>query len=272
MKIFQIDAFTAEPFAGNPAAVCLAEGPLSETWMQQVAAEMNLSETAFVHPMETGFSLRWFTPAAEVPLCGHATLASAHVLWEFGAFHGEVIEFHGLSGALRARRRGERIEIDLPAMSLTEDSVPEAVEEALGVTSLWSGTTPDRGFEDRDRLIELACEAEVRQANPDFKSLGAATTGGVIITAPADSPEFDFVSRYFAPAWGIDEDPVTGSAHCALVPFWAARLDRPTLVGYQASQRGGTVHGRVAGGRVLLEGHAVTVLEGRLTATEAAHA
>jgi PhzF family phenazine biosynthesis protein len=233
--------------------------------MQQVAAEMNLSETAFVHATDDGFSLRWFTPEAEVPLCGHATLASAHALWESGMVQGDTIRFHSLSGVLQASRRDGRIEIELPAMELEEHALPEATREALGVSPLWCGRTPSRGLDDRDLLVELESQAAVLATRPDFRELRLQPKAGIIITARSDAPEQDFVSRYFAPWWGIDEDPVTGAAHCALVPFWAHKLHKSDLIGYQASARGGLVHGRIQGDRVLLSGEAVTVLEGRLT-------
>ena len=264
MKIFQVDAFTSEPFAGNPAAVCLGEGPAPEAWMQQVAKEMNLSETAFVHDEGDVFSLRWFTPEAEVPLCGHATLASAHVLWDSGIVVSDAIRFRTRSGVLQVRRSEGRIEIDLPAFTLEEHVVPEGVLSALGVSPLWSGRTPDRGLGDRDCLLELDSEEAVRSAEPDFPALRVQPKAGIILTARASTPSLDFVSRYFAPWWGIDEDPVTGAAHCSLVPFWSRRLEKECVMGYQASARGGFVRGRVAGDRVLLSGHAVTILEGSL--------
>lgn len=264
MKIYHIDAFTSKPFAGNPAAVCLDDGSAKDDWMQQVAMEMNLSETAFVHARDDGFSLRWFTPEAEVPLCGHATLASAHALWESGTVQGDTIRFHTLSGVLHARRHDGRIEIDLPAAELEEHRLPQSTRKALGIDPLWCGRTPPRGLGDRDVLVELESEAVVRAARPDFRELRREPKAGIIITASSGAAEQDFVSRYFAPWWGIDEDPVTGAAHCALVPFWARKLDKSRLIGYQASARGGLVHGRLQGDRVLLSGEAVTVMEGRL--------
>jgi PhzF family phenazine biosynthesis protein len=264
-RIFHVDAFSAEPFKGNPAAVCLLESPRPDAWMQNVAAEMNLSETAFLLPAADGFGLRWFTPAAEVPLCGHATLASAHVLWETGMVPPEsAARFQTLSGTLTGRRQGRRIEIDLPAMTLAECPAPAAALRALDVSPRWCGRTPNRGLGDMDYLLELDSEATVRSVRPDFGLLGREVQAGVIVTARSGSPSCDFVSRYFVPYCGIDEDPVTGAAHCSLVPYWSRRLGKAELLGYQASARGGYVHGRLGDGRVLLAGEAVTVLRGTL--------
>lgn len=266
IPLYQVDAFTREPLRGNPAAVCLLEQPREEAWMQRVAAEMNLSETAFLAPRADGYDLRWFTPTQEVPLCGHATLASAHVLWEAGRLPGrESARFHTRSGVLVARRAGARIEIDLPAFPPREGPLPPGAREALGVTPRYAGRTAERGLGDLDYLVEVAAEAEVRAARPNFARLRECK-GGFILTARSASDRCDFVSRYFAPAVGIDEDPVTGAAHCCLVPFWSARLGKTDLVGYQASARGGFVHGRLQGDRAVLAGEAVTVLRGELFA------
>ena len=268
--LFQVDAFTAEPFAGNPAAVCLLE-PGAEpdpAWMQRVAAEMNLSETAFLRPgPEPGaYGLRWFTPTVEVELCGHATLASAHVLWSEGRIGaGEPIRFASASGPLAARPglKGT-IWLDFPATPAEPVGPPSGLVEALGAGApRWVG----RGR--FDYLVELEDEAAVRDLAPDLRWLERLTPGsvGVIVTAAAAGRDgYDFVSRYFAPAAGIDEDPVTGSAHCTLGPFWAGRLGRDELTGFQASARGGLVHVRPAGDRVQLGGRAVTVLRGQLVA------
>lgn len=262
--LFHVDAFTSEPFRGNPAAVCLLDGPRPADWMQKVAAEMNLSETAFLHPVTGGFALRWFTPAVEVPLCGHATLASAHVLYETARIgKSEEARFHTLSGVLTARRSDRRIELDFPAMTLTSTTLEREVLEAVGVAPSGIWRSQDRGKGDYDVLLLLRSEEEVRAARPDFPRLNRALRAGVIVTAAA-SGGHDFVSRFFAPAWGIDEDPVTGAAHCSLAPFWTARLGRSELAGYQASARGGTVHVRVEGDRVALGGQAVTVTAGTL--------
>jgi PhzF family phenazine biosynthesis protein len=259
IPIFQVDAFTDKRFAGNPAAVCLLEQPASEDWMQAVGAEMNLSETAFLVPRDEGFDLRWFTPALEVALCGHATLASAHILWETGrlAAH-ETARFHTKSGLLSARRDGSWIELDFPAVSCEPIDAPAGLLEALGVQA----AAVFRGGE--DYIVELASEAEVRAVRPDMARLGAIPCRGICVSAAASTPGCDFVSRFFAPAAGIPEDPVTGSAHCALTPLWAARLDKTELAAYQASARGGVLRLRLAAGRVLASGQAVTVLKGEL--------
>jgi PhzF family phenazine biosynthesis protein len=266
LPLFQVDAFTAAPFAGNPAAVCLLDREVAPGWMQQVAAEMNLSETAFVRPAGSGddaaFGLRWFTPAVEVELCGHATLASAHVLWSEGRVPaGRPIRFQTLSGELCANDRDGTIELDFPATPPATADPPAGLLEALGEsarTVRWVGRSR---FDD---LLELASEAAVRGLDPDFGRLRQVSTRGVIATAVSDADGFDYVSRFFAPAVGIDEDPVTGSAHCALGPYWAGRLGRADLTGFQASRRGGVVRTRAAGDRVLLGGQAVTVLRGEL--------
>lgn len=262
MRITQVDAFTDRPFAGNPAAVCVLPGPADERWMQDVAREMNLSETAFLHPEPDGWRLRWFTPQVEVALCGHATLASAHVLWEDGRLPTkEQARFHTRSGLLTARRAGAWIELDFPAMPPVACGAPADLARALGVAA--SGFV---GSNDMDFLVEVDSAETVRRLRPDFTLLRGVTARGVIVTARADRPEYDFVSRFFAPAVGVDEDPVTGSAHCCLGPFWAGRLGKPSLTGHQASARGGVVRVRHAGARVLLGGQAVTVLTGELVA------
>ena len=267
VPLFQVDAFTAEPFAGNPAAVCLLDREAEAGWMQSVAAEMNLAETAFLRPLASGddavFGLRWFTPAAEVELCGHATLASAHVLWSEGRVAaGRPIRFRTLSGELSASDRDGVVELDFPATPPAASDPPAGLLEALGVPAQavrWAGRSRF------DHLLDLGSEAAVRGLEPDFRRLRELTTRGVIATAPSDADQFDFMSRFFAPAVGIDEDPVTGSAHCALGPYWTGRLGRADLVGYQASRRGGVVRTRTAGDRVLLGGQAVTVLRGELS-------
>jgi PhzF family phenazine biosynthesis protein len=229
--------------------------------MQRVAAEMNLAETAFLHPGAAPgrFGLRWFTPAVEVELCGHATLASAHVLWQEGRVPAsEPIRFDTASGELVAERDGDRVRIDLPATPPAPAAVPAGLEEALGAGAAWVGRSRF------DLVVELGSEAAVRALRPDVAALGRLDARGVIVTARAAGEGLDFVSRFFAPAVGIDEDPVTGSAHCTLGPFWAERLGRAELAAYQASPRGGYLGVRVAGDRVLLTGQAVTVLRGEL--------
>jgi PhzF family phenazine biosynthesis protein len=259
LPLFQVDAFTDRPFAGNPAAVCLLERPADEGWMQQVAAEMNLSETAFLSPEDGGHRLRWFTPAVEVPLCGHATLASAHVLWESGRLRpDEPARFHTASGLLTAVRADDGIRMDFPARPVEAAEPPPDLLRALAVTP------EEVGRNGLDYLVRLGTEAAVRALRPDVALLARLPVRGVIVTARADTPGYDFVSRFFAPAGGIAEDPVTGSAHCALGPFWRDRLGEDTFRAYQASPRGGTVGVRVRGERVDLSGEAVTVFRGEL--------
>lgn len=270
IAIYQVDAFTDRPFAGNPAAVCPLPLPAfpAAGWMQSLAAEINLAETAFLVRRGGGpeYDLRWFTPAVEVALCGHATLASAHVLWETGAVvAAEPIGFHTLSGRLGAARRGAWIELDFPAepaSALAEP--PERLPDLLGAPPVWVGANRF------DLVVELADEAAVRALAPDFRGLGALPFRGILVTARAATPGYDMVSRFFAPASGIDEDPVTGSAHCCLGPFWSGRLGKNPLVGYQASARGGVVRVEVAGDRVRLGGQAVTVFRAELAAAAAA--
>ena len=263
LDLYQVDAFTDRPFAGNPAAVCLLPAPREEGWMQSVAREMNLSETAFLHPEGNGgWRLRWFTPAIEVELCGHATLASAHVLWETGRLAaGETARFHTLSGLLTAERNGEWITLDFPARRVEEVAPPPGLAEALGI-----GAPRFVGKSRYDYLLEIGSEAEVRALDPDHRRLAALPVRGSIVTARADNGPFDFVSRFFAPGSGVDEDPVTGSAHCTLGPHWAQRLGKEELLAFQASARGGVVKVRVEGERVKLGGQAVLVLRGELLA------
>ena len=265
IPITQVDAFTAEPFAGNPAAVCVLTAARDAAWMQHVAREMNLAETAFLQPrpqpQADGFDLRWFTPAVEVDLRGHATLASAHVLWESGRLAaGDVARFHTRSGLLTATRRGDWIELDFPLMPDTPADPPAGLVEALGVTAAYVGKSRF------DYLVELADEAAVRGVAPDFRRLRAVDARGVMVTSRAASPEYDFVSRFFAPGAGIDEDPVTGSAHCCLAAFWQRRLGKDRFLARQLSARGGVLRVEVAGDRVRLGGQAVTVLRGELLA------
>ena len=259
LRIVQVDAFTAIPFAGNPAAVCVLAHAADKRWMQHVSREMNLSETAFLFHQDDAWQLRWFTPAVEVDLCGHATLASAHVLWEDHHLPaGTQAKFDTKSGRLTADQRGEWIEMDFPAEPAQAAAGPDSLLEALGVQGKYVGKNR------MDYLVEVASEAEVRALRPDFTRLRALPVRGVIVTARASSGAFDFVSRFFAPGAGVDEDPATGSAHCCLAPYWAAQLGKVEMVGYQASPRGGVVAVRVAGDRVILGGQAVTVLRGEL--------
>jgi PhzF family phenazine biosynthesis protein len=258
--IFQVDAFTRKPFAGNPAAVCILPAPRQEIWMQQMASEMNLSETAFLCRQADGFSLRWFTPAVEVDLCGHATLASAHVLWQEGFLKpNEPARFHTRSGILTARQVADMIELDFPAVPQEPAEAPPFLVQALGATPQYVGKNRF------DYLVEIESEEIVRGLRPNFALLETLPIRGLIVTSLADSPPYDFVSRFFAPSAGINEDPVTGSAHCCLGPFWQSRLGKEDLLAYQASARGGEVRVWPRGERVLLGGQAVTVLRGELT-------
>ncbi len=257
--LIQVDAFTETPFAGNPAAVCLLDKAADEGWMQGVAREMNLSETAFLVPGDEDYELRWFTPAAEVDLCGHATLASAHALWEEGRLSsGEAARFHTKSGLLTCTKKDGWIEMDFPATPVESADPPNALGEALGITPHYVGQTRF------DYLVEVPSEEIVRAIEPDFALLATLDVRGVTVTSAFHGPDYDFVSRFFAPGHGIDEDPVTGSAHCALGPFWGARFKKEEVTGYQASARGGVVRVRLKGERVDICGQAVTVLKGEL--------
>ncbi|MGI8336807.1 PhzF family phenazine biosynthesis protein [Actinomadura scrupuli] len=298
MRILVVDAFTDRPFAGNPAGVCLLDGPADAGWMQSVAAEMRHAETAFLRPLaaletgpgpaphaapETGleadYELRWFTPAVEVDLCGHATLASAHALYETGTVPaGATIRFRTRGGVLTVRPArepgsGGLLEMDFPAQPAWPAEVPPGLAGALGVPVAEAGRNAQN-----DLFVLLGDEKAVRELAPDLAALARIDARGVCVTAPATpdpgpdaapdpgpgSGSYDFVSRFFGPAVGVDEDPVTGSAHCMLAPYWSDRLGRDTLLGYQASGRGGTVRVTVRGDRVTLAGRAVTVLEGTL--------
>ena len=259
IPITQVDAFAAKPFTGNPAAVCVLPEQREAAWMQFVAREMNLSETAFLEKRSHGYSLRWFTPAIEVDLCGHATLASAHVLWETGQCGaGERIRFHTRSGVLTADQHGEWIDMDFPATLERRASAPPGLADALGAEPVYVGKNQF------DYLVELDSELSVHNLDPDYGLLKKLPARGIIVTARGS--DYDFVSRFFAPGSGIDEDPVTGSAHCALAPYWGAKLNKKEMLAYQASPRGGIVKVRVDGDRVHLGGQAVTVLRGELLA------
>ena len=260
IRIVQVDAFTNKAFSGNPAAVCVLPEPAPDEWMRNVAQEMNLSETAFLTPHDGGFRLRWFTPAVEVDLCGHATVASAHVLWQDGHLQpGEQARFHTRSGLLLADRRGDWIELDFPAKVVTAVQAPPELLPALGVAQ--AAFVGKNAF---DYLVELDSEETVRALSPDHSTLRKLPVRGIVVTARSTGGEFDFVSRFFAPGSGIDEDPVTGSAHCALGPYWSERLGKSEFLAFQASARGGVVRVRVEGDRVLLGGQAVTVMTAEL--------
>ncbi len=256
--IFVVDAFASGPFKGNPAAVCLLDAPAEASWMQSVAAEMKHAETAFLWPISVGYSLRWFTPTVEVALCGHATLASAHVLWATGRLSEkhEAIFQTVHSGILVCRRVEDRIEMDFPGKPVSPAEAPEGLAEALGVPFEWVG------LNGMDYLVQVADEDLVRGAKPDHAALAKLPVRGVIVTA--NGKEFDFVSRFFAPGSGVPEDSVTGSAHCALGPFWAERLGKTTFRAYQASARGGEVGVEVREERVFLRGTAQMILSGQL--------
>jgi PhzF family phenazine biosynthesis protein len=262
IRIVQVDAFTNRAYAGNPAAVCVLPSPMPEAWMRDVAREMNLSETAFLSPQNGGFSLRWLTPAVEVDLCGHATLASAHVLWQDGHLaEGSQARFHTRSGLLTAERRGEWIELNFPAKSAEPAEPPADLLRSLGVErALYVGRN---AF---DYLVEVESDATLRDMAPDQSALRKLPVRGIIVTARPQGDEYDFVSRFFAPGSGIDEDPVTGSAHTALGPYWAPKLGKSEFTAYQASARGGVVKVRLDGDRVILGGQAVTVMTGELLA------
>ena len=259
MKLFVVDAFAENPFEGNPAAICLAEAPLDAAWMQKVAAEMNLSETAFVRSLNNGVELRWFTPAYEVELCGHATLAAAHVLWTEGVVESdEPIAFHTKSGVLTCGEQEGLITMDFPATPPAEQDIPTELIEALNVRPTFFGMSL------YDGIVVVESEEVVRTLKPDFRILGDIPMRGVMVTSRADDKRFDFVSRYFAPGAGVDEDPVTGSAHCCLGPYWGRQLGKTEMTAFQASARGGAVQIRLAGDRVFLGGRAVTMIRGEI--------
>ncbi|MFE3073997.1 PhzF family phenazine biosynthesis protein [Streptomyces sp. NPDC059247] len=270
MRIRIVDAFTDRPFSGNPAGVLLLDSFPEDDWLQRVAAEVNLSETAFAHPLPDGhgeadWALRWFTPTTEVDMCGHATLATAHVLHSTGTATGTV-RFAARCGVLGATAEPDgTITMDFPTSSLTPVPTPEGLAEALGAEVL---AVHDTAAHVGDLLVELRDEPTVRALAPDFGALRGFSPRGIVVTAAAQDPArgYDFASRGFFPAVGIDEDPVTGSAHTALAPHWSARLGRDDLVGLQGGARTGLVRTRLRGDRTLLNGHAVTVIEGDLRA------
>src|SRR5262245_8266410 len=260
LPITQADSFTNRPFAGNPAGVCILEKPADDAWMRSVAGEMNLAETAFLVPQRDGYDLRWFTPTVEVDLCGHATLASAHVLWEDGHLEpGVQARFHTKSGVLTADQRDSWIELDFPATPAARAEAPPGLVEALGAKPQFVGRSRF------DYLLEIEDEATVRALQPDLGAVARVQARGVIVTSRANKGKYDFVSRFFAPQSGVPEDPVTGSAHCALTPYWSAKLGKKELMAFQASARGGEIRLRLEADRVRLGGQAVTVLRGELT-------
>jgi PhzF family phenazine biosynthesis protein len=267
IPLFHVDAFTECTFAGNPAAVCLLSSWKEDVWLQAVAREMNLSETAFLvrqpgsqAQLGNQWGLRWFTPKVEVDLCGHATLASAHILWQQGQATGDEIRFSTKCGVLKAARLGNDIELDFPLKPEVAAEAPPGLLEALGVSAKYVGKNQF------DYLVEVESETALRRIAPDFKSLATVPVRGIIVTSRAADLRFDFVSRFFAPASGVDEDPVTGSAHCCLGDFWRKRLGKNEFTAYQASARGGVVKVRVTSDRAFLAGRAVIVAQGELLA------
>jgi len=259
IKIFQVDAFANEPFTGNPAAVCVLEKEALEQWMQNVASEMNLSETAFLCRVEDGYNLRWFTPTMEVDLCGHATLASAQVLWEAGYLRpDEEARFYTRSGLLCASKRGGFIELGFPLLSEQQAPLPDGLKEGLGINPIYVGKNRF------DYLVEVESEEMLRNLEPNFNLFKNIPARGIIVTSVCESKEYDFISRFFAPGSGIDEDPVTGSAHSCLGPYWQKRLGKSRFKAYQASRRGGVVHVSLNGERVTLGGNAVIVFRGEI--------
>jgi PhzF family phenazine biosynthesis protein len=263
-RFLHINAFVTEPFSGNPAAVVMLESPPSERWMQLVARDFNLSETAFLLPRGASstcdWNLRWFTPRVEVDLCGHATLAAAHALREWKLMP-EVARFHTRSGILEARAVGEEIVLDFPSTPPTPIKTPRGLPQVLGVADdevLWCGRSPF------DIVLQLPSQDAVARLQPDFAALSEFEARGVVVTARGEGRNCDFVSRFFGPRVGIDEDPVTGSAHCALAPFWAARLGKSTLQARQISERGGEMTVQVLGERVELRGRCATIFQGEV--------
>ncbi|WP_425800953.1 PhzF family phenazine biosynthesis protein [Desulfitobacterium sp. Sab5] len=259
LKIYQVDAFTDKPFSGNPAAICVLDSRGDADWMQMVAQEMNLSETAFLYKEADGYNLRWFTPTVEEELCGHATLASAHILWQEGYINkDQAVKFYTRSGLLTAAKRDGWIELNFPQEQDTEIMAPKNLLQALGIEAKYIGKNR------LDYIVEVESEMMVRAIEPNLALLATVSARGVIVTSVSDDKEFDFVSRFFAPRDGILEDPVTGSAHCCLGPYWMQRLGKSELMAYQASKRGGIVKVQVTGDRVLLGGRAVTLFKGDL--------
>lgn len=262
LSLAVIDAFAERPYAGNPAAICMMTEMLTDQALWRIAAEMNLSETAFLLPEHDHWRLRWFTPTAEVDLCGHATLAAAHWLVETGrAAAGDQIAFHTRSGLLTATVGRDGVTLDFPAEPVAAADPPPELLQALGLDRSQVRFVGRNRF---DYLLELADETTVRNLTPDMDRLATVETRGIMATARSDEPARDFVSRFFAPAVGIPEDPVTGSAHCALGPYWQQTIGKEELIGYQASSRGGSVRVRPIGDRVALIGHAFTIWTGTL--------
>jgi PhzF family phenazine biosynthesis protein len=255
--IYVVDAFTDKTFKGNPAAVCITSEPLDDILMQSIATEMNLSETAFLYSQQDGYSLRWFTPNAEVELCGHATLASAHILWETEILSKEQQAiFHTKSGLLTASKYDSWIQLNFPAEPVNESECPSELIEALKIDPVYVGRNRF------DYFIEIASEDVIKNLSPNFSMLGMIKTRGINITSK--SKDFDFISRCFFPALGVNEDPVTGSAHCGLAPYWSKKLNKTEMYAYQASARGGKLKIELQKDRVLIAGQAVTVMKNEL--------
>jgi PhzF family phenazine biosynthesis protein len=265
MKIYTVDAFTDKAFKGNPAGVCPMETMLPENTLQDIAREMNLSETAFFLPINTGYQLRWFTPLKEVDLCGHATLATAHILWQEGFLaKNQLAVFSALSGELHAQKQGDWIEMQFPRGTVPQMCQPKSdLLQALGIEKMefMGEYRPNR------YLIEVTKASQVRQLSPNFSKLHEIGVDRIIVTAHSDDAAFDFVSRYFAPGAGINEDPVTGSAHCYLTPYWAAKLGKEKLNAYQVSARGGILQLQLTPEHVMIRGQAVTVIKGEMMLT-----
>lgn len=257
--LYQVDAFTQKPFEGNPAAVCVLEGPQKEDWMQSLASEMNLSETAFLLPEQDGWRLRWFTPTTEVDLCGHATLASAMVLFEtHPELRDDTIRFLTKSGELLAKWVEGQVELNFPAMKPQPLTVPNQVVKVLGfqpVGAVFSGNY---------FLFEAGDPSQIMDADPDMDDLAGLPMPEVIITAKSPMPEYDFISRFFAPQLGVDEDPVTGSAHCLLTPYWGEKLGKKRLSAFQASKRGGSLELEWVDDRILIKGSAAFIFKAEL--------
>ena len=263
MKLFTVDALASKPFSGNQAAICLVESELDASWMLALAQEINYSETAYLDKLDgsADFGLRWFTPACEVDLCGHATLASAHVLWNECEIQSDEIRFHTRSGVLTARKNGESIELNFPATPASPIPINEDLLSGLGLSNPQVVFCSKNQF---DALVVVNDETVVRALEPDFAALGKIPFRGITVSAKSQSAEFDFISRFFAPGSGVDEDPVTGSAHCCLAPYWGNELSKDTMTGFQASNRGGTVGVKLSDDRVILSGQAITILRGEL--------
>lgn len=258
-SLFTVDTFTNMPFSGNPAAVCILTGVKNDVWMQQVASEINLSETAFLQKRKDGFSLRWFTPIMEVDLCGHATLASAHILWETGLHQqNNPILFYTRSGALTAELRDDLIELNFPALPVKQSALPDGMLEAMGTSPIYVGKFGNK------YLVEVENEKAVRDLHPDFSTLKKLPGRGIAVSSIASSSRYDIVSRYFAPWVGVDEDPVCGSSHCCLGPYYGRKLGKRIIMAYQASARGGEIQIRLVNDRVCIAGGAVTVFCGEL--------